>query len=1037
MRTLAEFAFLFLLTAVLLAQEQPQFRPSPKFTGDALPVPPQQHVPWTPPDTMLPEEWISTTETLFTQGLPDPRGCEYTAIEIGTGNCWSGDSGVISVHGWLLPGDGPQRFAVCWNGLVYPVVTITGKADLAADVRILAAATPQGQGALPEGYVLSQERLLPLKVCLLLRLGEVPAAETLWNKVKDQITDSSRGQKLQDPYLTLASDWAWAMFDRGVCAHMRGDDRLSVCDFLTLDTIGKTIEGEAAAKGFERPMVDGERVADAAYLQFLKQLPQFLSDEERRVKNPRAEPFNLTAVSAEKDRLKRIAMLIDGLDKVDERQNGQPGGVMLAWNRVIKALAAEGEAAVEPLIDCLEKDDRLTRSVSFGRDFFRGRNYVTVRGAAYAALTEILRTREFGQTVTNESAGQMAARLRAYWDKVKGVPLEERWYNTLADDHATPKQWMEAAGFIVQQTNIQGIPGAGYWTSTSLKPGETPPMRGEPLRGKTNPSVSELLARRIPQMAKMGGQEPFHMSDVTVTALNMAKWELPAALPILREMIAFCRATREYDGIMAAAIGRLTVACLRGNDAEAAADYAKWLLDSKPTGLSGNAGAALEPLWRNPDDQTLTSAADKLFNDPVSAWSNLLVSDSPLFSFSKLMNTPLLGVAGFRRHVLAKLDDRTTVGKLNYDSKSSAQIMMTYGTSYGFNIDKDHEAIVDQPMRVCDMYAWKLADAPGMPEFKPEWPEAERDRAIAAAIERLRQYGERYRFTEGMPEDFYGNFRDTEARMVFPRLEKPATEDDARQGRAIFALPADAQRRIVTLPNVPLEVKWVTWQQYPFQQQTYDGNTNKTEYTLAYHQEVTVWQAEEMLVDGKWQRFYGGVGPHELVRVPAEEIELIPGPAYDWGTLSNGFSCQAKIREGYQLALNAPATLDVRMYNRRGIGQRGPSIFNLPFDDGRPSLRPGMTLHLFYMPPALDGRGPSKWEELPSQAAEGAGWRVNEAWKKLEPGESYLAVSLDLAKCFDLLQPGTYRCYVEFKNANPAFDFAEGKSSEAHFTIGE
>jgi len=1033
--TLTVFFTLFLLTAVLHAQGRVEFRPSPKFTGDALPAPPMQQKPWTPPQTTLPKEWISATETLFAQGLADPRGCEYAVIEIGAGNTWKGDAGIMAVHGWVLPGAGPQRFAVCWNGLIYPVVTVIGAADLAVDVR--AQIEGRQGGTVFETDMVSHENQSGLKVCLLLRLGEGKAAEALWDKVKDRQDNVYHEKMLTDPYLSLASDWAWTMFERGVGAHMRGDDWLSVSDFQTLDRISKVIEAEAAKRGFERPMVGGERVPHAAYLQFLTPLPRFLADEARRVKTPRKAPFTLAAIIAEKDRTKRIAALIDGLDEVNESKMGEPGGVMLAWNPTVKALIAEGEAAVAPLIDCLEKDTRLTRSVDSGRSFFRDRRIVTVRGAAYAALTEILHTREFGQTVNDESAVQMAGRIRAYWEKVKGTTLEERWYNTLADDNATPKQWMEAAGSIVQPANIQGIPGSGYWSSSPLQPGETPPMRGESLRAKKNPSVSELMARRIPQIAKQPGQEPSHMKDVSEMALNLAKWDLRASLPVLRDQVARCRETRDYDNMLAASIGRLTIERIRGEDPQAASDYAAWLLGSEPTSMSSNIVTMLEPLWRYPGDRTLAAAAEKLFNDPASAWANLWLGKGLLFAHPGSVNSPLLGVPAFRRHVLTALADQTVAGKLNHDPKSWTRVELSKDFTVGYTIeDKNQPAITDQPVRVCDLYAMKLAEVQGMPAFKLEWLEAERDRVIADATERLRKFGERYGFDPALPKEFYGHW-DYEARMIFPRLEQPATEENVRQGRAIIALPADAQRRVMPLPAVPLAGKWVTWQQYPYEQQTYNGQTNKAEYKHAYHQEVTVWQAEEMLVDGKWQRFYGAVGPHELMRIPAAEIELSFVGEDRWGELSNGFDCQAVIREGHNIAANAPLTLDISLRNRRGIDQHGPSTFNLPFDDGRPSLRPGMAIHLFFAPPTPDGRYPEKWDELPSKAAEGAGWRVNEAWKKLGPAESYLAVSLDLAKCFDLSRAGQYYCYVSFSKANPAFDFAEGQSSYFYFQIGK
>ena len=45
----------------------------------------------------------------------------------------------------------------------------------------------------------------------------------------------------------------------------------------------------------------------------------------------------------------------------------------------------------------------------------------------------------------------------------------------------------------------------------------------------------------------------------------------------------------------------------------------------------------------------------------------------------------------------------------------------------------------------------------------------------------------------------------------------------------------------------------------------------------AYDREGVLWQAEEVLAGGKWQRYYGFVGRHIIAKVPAEEIEVLHG----------------------------------------------------------------------------------------------------------------------------------------------------------------
>ena len=62
--------------------------------------------------------------------MADPRGCEYREVEVG-------DGGPVKTRGFVLPerpGDA-GRFAVGWDGVVYPAFAVGAPADLEADVR--------------------------------------------------------------------------------------------------------------------------------------------------------------------------------------------------------------------------------------------------------------------------------------------------------------------------------------------------------------------------------------------------------------------------------------------------------------------------------------------------------------------------------------------------------------------------------------------------------------------------------------------------------------------------------------------------------------------------------------------------------------------------------------------------------------------------------------------------------------------------------------------------------------------------------------
>src|SRR6266702_260567 len=131
----AAFAAVFLTTWVL-GGEPPTT--GPRFTGNELPEPPQQHSQWSAPPAQLSTNLVSSVEVLFQLGLADPRGCEYREYETVVGSVWGG-SGNVKAHGWILPASSRQQlsFAVSWVGTVYPVIRVGKKADLKQDMEEL------------------------------------------------------------------------------------------------------------------------------------------------------------------------------------------------------------------------------------------------------------------------------------------------------------------------------------------------------------------------------------------------------------------------------------------------------------------------------------------------------------------------------------------------------------------------------------------------------------------------------------------------------------------------------------------------------------------------------------------------------------------------------------------------------------------------------------------------------------------------------------------------------------------------------------
>ena len=113
----------------------------------------------------------------------------------------------------------------------------------------------------------------------------------------------------------------------------------------------------------------------------------------------------------------------------------------------------------------------------------------------------------------------------------------------LADDKADPKQWLEAADTITRPADVKVY---GMWVSEpARKPGEVPPMNGEPLRTRQGGlSVSALLAQRTDQMWTMGAPGSLHefsMHNACRMALALSQWDAQAAIPVLRASVQRAR----------------------------------------------------------------------------------------------------------------------------------------------------------------------------------------------------------------------------------------------------------------------------------------------------------------------------------------------------------------------------------------------------------------------------------------------------------------------------------------------------------------
>jgi hypothetical protein len=266
-----------------------------------LPDPPKQEMEWHPVPGAIPTNLLSAVSTIYDQGFPDPRGCEYREIEVQIGSLWSAKPSTVKTRGWVLPDSTElaRRFAICWNGSIYPLVNSGAPADLHEETLNLPASRSRFQyPGIGEDASIISSNALSTRVLLLLRLEETDAALKAWTQVAPMIPTSfpqpqsarNRAPAEYDPYLLMAGDWAWALFDQVLFAHMRSDEALALASARKLSQVRPEIELEAARRGFphQKSYQSSPNGKEGPYLNFLDQLPEILADLERRVTRSRS-----------------------------------------------------------------------------------------------------------------------------------------------------------------------------------------------------------------------------------------------------------------------------------------------------------------------------------------------------------------------------------------------------------------------------------------------------------------------------------------------------------------------------------------------------------------------------------------------------------------------------------------------------------------------------------------------------------------------------------------------------------------------------
>jgi hypothetical protein len=680
----------------------------------ALPEPPHQRDPWQAATAAgIPDYVLKAMPSLFQAGLADPRGGDYRVIEV---RAWGNEQ--TQTHGWVFR----NQFAVCWNGMVYPVLRIDAKADLEKDVADIAATqpwnwtplgrqSPSTQGRFWSDMQFAGVSITPISMTLLVRLGRADLARRLWEVPQAGIREGdppSLDHSSERDWLDRIS-WTWlaTAFRRLVAERARDDDSAAV------DTGESLIAWGAAGKHFARE----------SEVAFLADVPALLTDSRRRSRAPvrtradfqfgkhgKFEAKNAAATELlGKPQSERVAELIDRLEDVAAEKMSIPGNLVFMWEPICSLLAAEGDASVSPLIDVLEHDRRMTRTVDFTRPWYPAGRPIPVKEAA----TEILRSILQSPDLVDHST---PAELRAWWNQTRQKSPLERSFGILASDSASPQQWLDSAAVITQRSDMIVFNGSISIPEGACLPNRpAPPLVGEELRSRRNPSVSDLLLKRTASMAESSSSP-----DACKMAVMAYRWDAQvdaqAARPALQAVrdLETCR----KDALVAAA--RVQI-----GDVQAAYEWAersKAIVEGWPFFTKD-----LAALWLLPGNAAMERAAESLFTRPESPLS-------PRKRYDQI-DTPLLAVPIYRKAVMAALQDTSIAGTATRSENGNFHISLANGGSIG-GADGDPDPDQAKPgeertVRVKDMVAYSLSRVEGFPKFKADWPAALKDRAIS------------------------------------------------------------------------------------------------------------------------------------------------------------------------------------------------------------------------------------------------------------------------------------------------------------------
>jgi hypothetical protein len=515
-------------------------------------------------------------------------------------------------------------------------------------------------------------------------------------------------------------------------------------------------------------------------------------------------PNDFPADFAGWDQNRKLDYLVDALEDVDA---GGVGAWDCSGDPCIAALIAIGEPAIPRLIDVMQKDKRLTRRLIIPSTWSNraSPSLPTVADTALETITYILRTRLFDPREWRgyyDASDQTAAAIRAYLAKYGAIPFPERMMGILTDPKLSSEGWREAAANLANleggpKTPATGLPNRIY----GRKKG--PYLALARFKGPTTAEAilaaldRELAAQRGDKRGDFPGAPNLYafylgsvieLGDTRITA-ELAKRSRAAGSIWERRLYAEAAhwlggsaALRELaDDFRQAKVGGLT------NDAD---EFAACVATMARAGLQ-ETDQALDALskpahpWHQQASSFLRSA---IANRHASSW---LCHPYCVPLLRKMLDdcTPTGTVFSF------------SDGKIREETNDGSTLAL-YTTPILSSLDGIE---LRSPVKEhwCDVVAETLNDfIVGLPYHHCLRKDA--DFNLAALRERLDQF--RGRLRKATPRQIKvfepSSYRDFLLIPESPPLDRPATAEDVKVGKAVFHFGGKGKRLATKLPLV-------------------------------------------------------------------------------------------------------------------------------------------------------------------------------------------------------------------------------------------